>query len=335
MMNTLWSNGVVFGESAAFVQSNRSRMVFPVSEVIAVRNRTLGVLYEPGRDYRVFPESGRIERTDDSRIPRIDAPELYPDPAGAILYPAENANALTGGPRNGLIRYDGADFFARHQIEIDYRCSAELPRLCEVPFQVAPGSRCKLALIGDSITEGCNATGKIPVPPYAPPYADQVAEAMRSAGIIVEFRNFAVEGTGCAHGAEHLPEWLGEFLPDLLMIAYGMNDLNSYEPVEFAARISSLAAAARIRNPAMQILTVTPMPGNREWACTPPERSRAFAAALRALPLPCADVNGWWERLFTHKNFFELTGNGVNHPNDYGQRLYAAVVEDALRRQLR
>ena len=33
-----------------------------------------------------------------------------------------------------------------------------------------------------------------------------------------------------------------------------------------------------------------------------------------------------WEKLLTRKNFADLSGNNVNHPNDFGHRLYAEVL---------
>lgn len=30
------------------------------------------------------------------------------------------------------------------------------------------------------------------------------------------------------------------------------------------------------------------------------------------------------------KNFLDLTGNGVNHPNDFGHRVYARVLSALL-----
>ena len=30
------------------------------------------------------------------------------------------------------------------------------------------------------------------------------------------------------------------------------------------------------------------------------------------------------------KSFYDMSGNGVNHPNDYGHRIYATVILDML-----
>ena len=33
-----------------------------------------------------------------------------------------------------------------------------------------------------------------------------------------------------------------------------------------------------------------------------------------------------WQTLLARKHYLDMTGNGVNHPNDYGHRLYAQVI---------
>ena len=33
-----------------------------------------------------------------------------------------------------------------------------------------------------------------------------------------------------------------------------------------------------------------------------------------------------WADLLARKSWHDLTGNGVNHPNDFGHRLYAQVI---------
>ena len=39
-----------------------------------------------------------------------------------------------------------------------------------------------------------------------------------------------------------------------------------------------------------------------------------------------ADVTAVWELLLKHKHDLDLTGNGLNHPNDFGHRLYAQAI---------
>ena len=43
-----------------------------------------------------------------------------------------------------------------------------------------------------------------------------------------------------------------------------------------------------------------------------------------------ADVTAVWEMMLKNKHDLDLTGNGLNHPNDFGHRLYAQVILSIL-----
>ena len=52
-------------------------------------------------------------------------------------------------------------------------------------------------------------------------------------------------------------------------------------------------------------------------------------SALKSITRPnviLADITTLWEKLLTRKNFADLSGNNVNHPNDFGHRLYTEVL---------
>jgi hypothetical protein len=39
-----------------------------------------------------------------------------------------------------------------------------------------------------------------------------------------------------------------------------------------------------------------------------------------------ADVTSVWGELMKTKRFSDVSGNNVNHPNDFGHRVYAQVI---------
>jgi acyl-CoA thioesterase-1 len=39
-----------------------------------------------------------------------------------------------------------------------------------------------------------------------------------------------------------------------------------------------------------------------------------------------ADVTSLWSALLARKSQYDLSGNGINHPNDFGHRLYAQTI---------
>ena len=78
------------------------------------------------------------------------------------------------------------------------------------------------------------------------------------------------------------------------------------------------------------------MRGNPDWKYTPLLHSILLRDAVRqyadnAPPDTAAvDVFQLWEFMLHGKRFHDLTGNGVNHPNDFGHRIYAAALLNFL-----
>lgn len=53
-------------------------------------------------------------------------------------------------------------------------------------------------------------------------------------------------------------------------------------------------------------------------------------SALCRPGIALADMTSVWEEFLRRKKDSDLTGNGVNHPNDFGHRVYAQVLSALL-----
>ena len=112
-----------------------------------------------------------------------------------------------------------------------------------------------------------------------------------------------------------------------------MNDVGRRDPEWFAEQARKLQARAKELLPELEILWVAPMLGNREWIHTPREMFFLYRDALRGLIQEgesLADLTEVWEILLQRKHDLDLTGNGLNHPNDFGHRLYAQAILEHL-----
>jgi acyl-CoA thioesterase I len=116
---------------------------------------------------------------------------------------------------------------------------------------------------------------------------------------------------------------------DLVLIAYGMNDVGGRNPDKYKAAISTMLRRIKEANPATEVILVASMIGNPDWAATPPEMFPKYRDALASLEGPgvaLADMTAIWQKLLERKRYLDMTGNGVNHPNDYGHRVYVQVL---------
>jgi lysophospholipase L1-like esterase len=188
----------------------------------------------------------------------------------------------------------------------------------------------RLVTLGDSISTGANASASAGAPPLQPGYPDLVARGLESRfGSKLTSVNLSVGGMDSAWGLTRVPAVLAES-PDLVLLAFGMNDASGRRtPDEFARLIGDTLHQIRSARPACDVILVSPMTANPEWTHSAPELYPGYASALANLTGPgsaLADVTTIWSSVVKRKPCLCLTGNGLNHPNDFGHRLYADVV---------
>ena len=88
-------------------------------------------------------------------------------------------------------------------------------------------------------------------------------------------------------------------------------------------------AKIRERLPDVEFILVASMLGNPDWTTLHPELFPEYRDALASLCGPgiaLADLTSIWTGFLESKQYWDLTGNGVNHPNDFGHRVYAQVI---------
>jgi lysophospholipase L1-like esterase len=159
--------------------------------------------------------------------------------------------------------------------------------------------------------------------------ADRLHDKFKSKVTMV---NRAVGGWRVQDGLEDLPKLL-ESQPDLVVIAYGMNHVGSRDPEGFKQLLKDLIDRIRVADAATEIILVAPMHGNHQWIHTPAEQFPLHRDAIAALVGPgiaLADMTTLWQQMLERKRDCDLTGNGVNHPNDFGHRLHAQVILELL-----
>jgi len=117
--------------------------------------------------------------------------------------------------------------------------------------------------------------------------------------------------------------------PDLVIVAFGMNDAAYADAAEFAANISGIVNLVRERRSDTEFVLVAPMRPTPQCSWVVPSRFdeyRAHLAALAGTGIAIADLTTLWSDMLERKHPHELSGNGLNHPNDFGHRIYAHAL---------
>lgn len=334
----LWRKGdIMRGESMLLISDTRTGLatapfLFPCERLLSVRRATGEAL-----PLDVFAVDGNA----------LTAPAsgLIPFLPGEVVFPEEPSSRAIGHHRDGrrYLHFSEGDYFHQLQLSVDYESSdpwpfpapksqlARLPRLSKRMNEQAPIT---IVAVGDSISVGANASGRTGAEPYQPHYLELLRRRLACrTNSLVNLHNLSKGGMTTEWGKEQAASAV-VCQPDLVVIAFGMNDGSGpMGMATFKENILSLMAVISKDLPEVEFLLVSGMTPNPQWSVSYPEHREAIHQSLQSLAGPgvgLADVYTTWTELAWRKGFLSLTGNGVNHPNDFGHRIYADCLMAAL-----
>ncbi|MDB5337924.1 MAG: GDSL-like Lipase/Acylhydrolase [Planctomycetaceae bacterium] len=338
LLEPIWSGDAVYRESATLLQPKdgepaAARLAFEVEELISVKAGGGERVLVAGRDFQLSDNKHSLLVSAETKLPFIKESDLFP-PTGA----PNSYKHRVGKPEQSLL-FGPGHWFHDRQIEVSYRhkpakWSGAVPRLAQklLPKTFAllrAGKPLTLGVSGDSISAGGDASGVANVPPFMPAYPELVAAQLQAGyGGEISLKNRAVGGWSIANGVGDLDKLLAE-KPQLIVMAYGMNDVGRRDPEWFKGQAKTFIDRVRAADPNIELILVAPMLGHSEWVHTPREmffKYRDVLAAFEGPGIALADVSSVWETLLKSKHDLDLTGNGLNHPNDFGHRLYAQTI---------
>lgn len=312
----------ITGESLVFVGDEPSPLAFPPASGAAVSLRAThapgGLVYEEGRDFVVERTAGAVRRVPGSRLPDF------------------RSNVLHGLAEFDHTRHPGfgnRPFFAY----VDYVPAAP-PRWPVQASQVhlLPRSRARLAAggpfrivaFGDSITAGADVSSPDLV------YWRRWVGALRSSHprAAITAVDGATGGDTTTRGLERLRAKVLESSPDLVIVAFGMNDHNrrGVPPDVFERQLGEIISGIRAATSA-EVVLVSAFPPNLRWVHGS-GRMAAYAEATgrAAAAAGCAhaDVFSNWQAFAARKRPEDLLANNINHPSDFGHWIYFRVLEE-------
>lgn len=320
-------NGMkIRGESMVLAGVEPGRLLFagvvPGSIVVRSTYEPGGkdtVVYEQGRDYVVNRAQGTIARSPASRMPDFSKNMLY---------------GQRSFDHNKFAGFGNHAFF----VWVDYETSAGSP--LTVPSnqsklwhhalaKLRAGGPFKIIVFGDSISTGGEAsTEELRFPNR---YADALRKRFPKARITLE--NGSTGGDTTVNGLARLEEKVLTRKPDLVLVAFGMNDHNvpgyGVPLDQFEANLRQIVSTIRDRTGA-DIILLSTFPPHPDWAFGSHQMDKYAEATKRAAGherCAYADVYSVWAKVLQRKDASSLLGNNINHPNDFGHWLYLEALE--------
>jgi lysophospholipase L1-like esterase len=316
LINPFWLSTVMDAESVVFVGDGRepiaARLLFQPDTIVSVTNAAADVRYVEGDDYYVDRHAARIIRVPGSRMPWTTREAV-----------ASADGQLTHG-RTVAVTYSHASGQWRGFVPAN--AGTELPRTTRRLQQREPLTIC---VTGDSISEGYDASAFHALPPFQPPFAALAASALQqSTSADVRLHNFGTAGW-TTRDALWDTERITAVNPDLVVVAFGMNDASYAEADEYGGNVSRLVAAVRADVAHAEFILVAPMLPTPECDWVVHARFAQYRDVLAQMSgegVALADVTTLWTDLLARKDPHDLSGNGWNHPNDFGHRIYAQTI---------
>ena len=339
-----WEGNIVYNEFVYPIMNEENilapfELMYYADEIVSVRDHTLEHTYVEGIDYilsegkLVVLPNGNIRVKMQEDIHQKSNPNNYPI---TYMYPH-----LDG---EGFEYWNDQDIHNRmlvvtyiHNDKWDMIVpQSAADKLTKTMEKLENGEPLSIVFTGDSNAVGFNSSRIMATKPYADGYTIMAVKALREkySGNI-KFANTAVGGSNASFTEEQLEADILRYNPDLVVIAFGMNDAQMHTVQQYKDNINGRIEYIKRNLPDCEILLVTTMLAN-PWVFDA-ETYKEFASALydveqqwdgvglcdpQALQLSLMETKG--------KEFLCFMGDNLVHPNDYGMRIIAQCVIAAL-----
>ena len=218
----------------------------------------------------------------------------------------------------------------------------------------------EILIFGDSVATGANSSSLLGVEPYLAPWFTLTANKLsRHYGAKVNITNKSVGGWTSSNGVSSVPSggWingtyveqvgliklfeteLAEYAPDLVIIHFGLNDATLGVTAQvYYQNLCKMIDCIKARNPNCDILLLGSLIANPEAKNQSKDLSpytkvnRVLATQIyKSEHIAALDIGVMHQDLLAAgKKYLDMTGNNVNHPNDFIARIYAMNVLSLL-----
>ncbi len=337
----VWSGDICLYESILPTLDKNGKpqpiqLLYPIDEIIEVRNAMQTEIYQKEVDYTVI--DGKFVFLSQGRIEALSYDEMHPQ---------EGRGGFEATEGGYLCFYEGSWYHSK-QLVVSYRhpigLFSNIPKskgylLPRTHKLLQERNQLDLFVFGDSISVGANSSGcrGIMVPPYQPIYCELFAEGLKDAYKLEDVRiyNPSVGGKNTQWAIEQIDEELAKQENiDLAIVAFGMNDIwRSFE--EYVANIKILIEKIKAKNALVEIIVIAPMlpnPNAKRFYGNQVTFADALLKNVEETGVAVADMTTMHQELLKRKRYEDMTGNNVNHPNDFLARVYAQTLLKTLQK---
>lgn len=333
----IWEGETIYHESFMPVEGRIVPLLYRADKILSLTNAEQTVTFTEGEDYLL--RDGAIYIPEGSRISIMPWEEYNPSGEAPNRY---NPSGFTCS-RGGFLKFaEGAEFhLAQYAVTYAYsdKWDGPLPlrndaRLSRTRAALKNGEPLKVGYHGDSIATGANSSKFVGAQPNASGWPEMIVEQLNvlSGGENVRCINKAVGGMASGWGIGQVEPFFRDDPPDLLVIAFGMNDASGgVDKLVFRDNTREMIDIMLSINPSCEFILVStslPNPLASQFVRDHDTHEPLLYALADEYPnsVDVAPVTSVHKHLLTKKRYFDMTGNNINHPNDFLARVYAQTI---------
>ncbi len=344
-----------------YIGRDEIQLLYPISEIISVRNYGLDKHYVLGVDYEVTAD-GKLKILADGGIPQYQNAPIKDITASSSdwekSWPVSDTQHISTW---------GDDVIPAYGIAVTYKHTTtwnggftgftQKDQTAKIPTTVnklTNSQDLNIVFFGDSVTVGWSSSGlnqtvynadnsttkvdSLNVKPYASTWANMFIENLESRypNANITARNLALSGKDSAWGKNNIVARLGLIseTPDLVVIAFGLNDsLDNYTSVEnYKANIQEIITKVRETAGAdTEFLLVSPFLPNINCSRFSVDTFTGYENALLEIAaadslIGVATVTSYFKEIVKSKNVSDYLSQNINHGNDFANRIYAQTL---------
>ena len=335
-----WEGNTVYNESVMVVRDEQEKLppiplLYPADEILEVRSSDWKHLYQEGKDWKL--ENGMLIIPEGSSVPIMTHAEYYPK-----VKVENEAFDMVGG---GYVVFHEGYFFYERQIAVTYRHSA--PWKDFIPLykgNLLPNTQRKLenkehlniVYYGDSVMCGANSTGAVNLPPYVPTFFNMITMELKAhyGYDDITIFNTANGGMNSQWGMENAEEKVAAYHPDLVVINFGINCGSNGGMVkeDHQRYMKGIIDITRKTNPNAEFILISTCMPHPQVLFTHGQQGEyePVLLQLEGEGVAVAQVTSFHNALLRRKRFTDISGNNVNHANDFNARMIAQVCCQTL-----
>lgn len=345
MITPYWQGNVIYNETVMLVDDGESisgKLQYTPVKILSVRDYTWTTEYQEGKDYTVA--GNVLSLATNSDMPYLTEANLIGNdlPDGYQLVDSI-ATVETDVVKMGATIYTEGSLIYGHQVSVSYVYNPDDITVAPSVFQ-APKTKAKLkageditiVTTGDSVMAGCSTSGYFNHAPYMPTYMELVKEGLETKyDGNVTLINKAVGGKQSGWGASdsHINDLIAQN-PDILLIHFGINDCGGgISKNMYGDNIEYIVLQVQAALPDCEIVLIkafTPHPVTYDT-----DKFEAYWQKLDGISaanenVTTLDMYTASTEMLKVKKYMDVTGNGINHLNDFSARLYTMHILNSL-----